>query len=342
MNNMNPEELFEKLIKNKISREEFEQLIEGLDHEDILARYEIYLQAQFEKEIDKHFNEKEDEKEFTSSKLKVSKPYSPKKTKKKNSRGRYPIAAVIVIFIGLLFSILFIISQRDPNPQHTYVAKTKINPELITKSTPNGRKFRMTLDDGSFVHMNSASNIIYPNKFDEENREIEISGEAYFDIQRDESRPFKIKVKDYSVEVLGTSFNIQAYEDEVDFAVTVESGTVKVQLDPDGLNTAILEKGQKLVFNPETNLTEIVEAKTEDELSWREGILKFNSTPMSKVEKVLERWYGVNVVIEGKDLSNRSITGTHKNKNIKSVIEALTFATNSKYTIENNSIIIKN
>jgi len=342
MNKMNPEELFEKLINNKITREEFEQLIDGLDHEDILARYEIYLQAQFQKEIDKHFNEKEDENEFTSSKLKVSKKYTPKKIKKKNRSGNYPIAAVIVVFVGLLFSILFILSQRDPNPQHTYVAKAKLNPELITKSTPNGRKFRMTLDDGSFVHMNSASNIIYPNKFDEKDREIEISGEAYFDIKREESRPFKIKVKDYSVEVLGTSFNIQAYDDEVDFAVTVESGTVKVQLDAEGLNTTTLEKGQKLIFNPETNLTEIIESKTEDELSWREGILKFDSTPMSKVEKILERWYGVKLVIEGKDLRKRSITGTHKNKNIKSVIEALTFATNSKYIIENNSIIIKN
>ena len=339
---MNPEELFDKLINNKISREEFERLLDGFDDADMLARYEIYLQSQFEKEVEKHFEKKENIDTEKTTNLRISKTFTPKKKENKKGNRNYPLAAVIVLLVGFVFSILFIISQDDLKSEKPAVAKATLTPEIISKSTPSGRKFRMTLDDGSFVHLNSASSITYPNKFNTESRDIEIVGEAYFDIKRDETRPFNIKVKDYSIQVLGTSFNIQSYEDEEDFSVTVESGTVKVVLDEEEASSAILEKGQKLIFNPATNVTEIIEVESSDEISWRKGILKFDSTPLSKVEKILERWYGVEVVIVGNELNKKPITGIHKNKNIKSVIEALTYATRATYEIKNNSIIIKN
>ena len=341
---MNPEEVFEKLIKNQISKEEFEQLLAGLDDEDVLARYEVFLQTQFEEEVKKHFSKLENETKVEEKGLKVTKKYTSKKklSSTKKSRRDFPIAAVLVLFVGLLFSVLFIISQTKSSVSETKeIVKATVIPEIITKSTPRGRKFRMNLDDGSFVHMNSASSIIYPNKFEGETRDIEIIGEAYFDIKRDELRPFKIKVKDYYVEVLGTSFNIQAFEDEEDFSVTVESGTVKVNLDVDGNNSVVLEKDQKLIFNPNTNVTEIVDVESGAELSWRKGILRFEATPLASVEKTIERWYGVNLIIESSDLYKKTLTGIHQNKNLKSVIEALTYATDSKYIVKNNSIIIK-
>lgn len=339
---MNPEQLFEKLIKNQISREEFDRLLDGFDDEETLARYEIYLQNQFEKEIEQHLLKSEGEIEVKESNLKVTKKFtSAKKSDSTKKGGRsFPIAAILVLFVGLIFSVLFIISQFDSSQGTKKIAKTEITPQVITKSTPRGRKFRMTLVDGSFVHMNSVSSITYPNKFEDDIREIKIVGEAYFDIKRDEARPFKIKVKDYNIEVLGTSFNIQAYEDEDDFSVTVESGTVIVNLDEEGKNSAVLEKDQKLIFNPKTNVTEIIDVKSSTELSWREGILRFDATPIAKVEKTIERWYGVDLVIERSDLYKMTLTGIHQNKSIKSVIEALTYATHSKYTIKNNSIII--
>lgn len=339
---MNPEEVFEKLIKNQISKEEFDGLLAGLDDEDVLARYEVFLQTQFESEVANHFSKLENESKPNESDRNVIKKHtSEKKLTTKKNRRDFPIAAVLVIFVGLLFSVFFIISQtKSSKTENKEIVKTTIIPEIITKSTPRGRKFRMNLDDGSFVHMNSASNIIYPNRFDEDSREIEIMGEAYFDIKRDEVRPFRIKVKDYYVEVLGTSFNIQAYEDEEEFSVTVESGTVKVNFDKEGNNSVVLEKDQKLIFNPKTNVSEIVDVESGEELSWRKGILRFDSTPLAKVEKIIERWYGVNLIIGRNDLYKKTITGIHQNKNLKSVIEALTYATGSKYTIKNNSIIL--
>lgn len=342
---MNPEQLFEKLINNQISRAEFDRLLDGLDDEDILARYEMYMQTQFEKEVEKHFSQKEESREEIKSELKVTKKYSSKTKTITSAKKRrdFPLAAVLVLFIGLAFSILFIISQFNAGTGQgkKVISKTTYTPQNITKSTPRGRKFRMNLDDGSFVHLNSVSTIIYPNKFADDNREIEIEGEAYFDIKRDKSRPFIIKVKDYSIEVLGTSFNIEAYEGEDDFSITVESGTVKVNLDESGKNSTVLEKDQKLIYNPSTNVTEIIDVKSDTEISWRKGILRFDATPMAKVEKTIERWYGIDLVISNSNLYNKTLTGIHQNESLKSVIESITYATGSGYTIKNNSIIIK-
>lgn len=338
---MNPEELIEKLINNQLSREEFELLLEGIDNEDVLARYEIYLQEQFEKEINESFLAEEqlvsEKPLLTISKNRRSEKKSDHKIK---IHGKFRYAAVVVFFIGVIFSVMFIVSQMSATKNSLRTTAIPKEPQLITKTTPQGRMFRMNLEDGSFVHLNAVSSIAYPNRFSESERDVELKGEAFFNIERDESRPFTIKVKDFKVQVLGTSFNIQAYEGEDDFSVTVVSGSVKVFLDEEGVNTAILEKNQKLVYNPKTNVTEIVDVESEDELSWRKGILKFEGTPIAKVEKMLERWYGIDIVFANADIYNKTITGTHQNENLKSVIEALTYATGTKYKVKGNSIII--
>ena len=338
---MNPEELFEKLMHNKISREEFERLLDGFDDEDVRARYEVFLQNEFEKEVEKHFAEESGKVDSGHRKLKITKKYQPKRKRGKGGKN-FPIAAVITVFIGLLFSALFIISQFKSGSATTQVAKSTITPQIISKTTPKGRKFRMTLEDGTFVHLNSVSSITYPNKFENGSRDIEIVGEAYFKVEKDLKRPFNIKVKDYIVQVLGTSFNVQAYEGEDDFAITVESGIVKVLLDEKGSNTALLEKDQKLIFNPTSNVTEIIDVIYEDEISWRNGMLKFDSTPLTDVVKTIDRWYGVNVILEGSGLENKTFTGTHQNKSLRAVIETITFATRTSYVIKDNHIIIKN
>jgi len=334
---INPEELFEKLMNNEISREEFDKLLDGLDDETVRAKYDRFLHEKFMEEMEHHFGYVHEGNDSTDKTKKV------KEHKEKKSKGnrQYPIAAVILAFIGITFSILFILNEINNNRDLKVANQEDIN-ELITKTTPNRRMFRMRLQDGSLVHLNAVSKISYPQEFTDEKREVEILGEAYFDIERDEARPFNISVKDYSVKVLGTSFNIQAYEDEQDFSVTVESGTVKVISNSDDFEDQILKKNQKLIFSPETNSTKIEVVDSEKELSWRKGILRFDSTPMAKVEKMLERWYGYDIIIEDEEIYENRLNGEHKNKNIKSVLESVTFATGTNYQIEDNSIIIKN
>jgi len=340
---MNPEELFEKLIKNEITREEFEALLDGFDSEEIRSRYDAYLESVFEKEMAAHFEAQEENvvKIDEKSDKKKSSQQSDEKVSGGKKRNQYPIAAIILLFIGTIFATLFSISIYSESSSSEELASVQ-PPELITKSTPNRRMFRMRLEDGSFVHLNAVSKITYPQVFAGDERKVEILGEAYFDVERDEQKPFSIKVKDYEVEVLGTSFNIRAYDDETDMSVAVESGTVRVDLHIDDLEPVILTKGQKLIFSEESREFKIIAVNTEDELSWRKGILKFHSTPMAQVEKMLERWYGVEVTIQNSKIYEYNFTGIHQNKNLKSVLETLTFATGTKYSINGKSVLINN
>lgn len=339
----NPEDLFEKLMNDEISREDFERLLEGLDDPSLLQKYDQYLQARFEEEIhwDIEMPEEPDARDDQSIKLPAAgKPENPKQKPTKNIKD-FPIAASVILMIGIVFTALFVISQFRPEDESNLSSAESTYP-VITKSTPNKRMFRMRLSDGSFVHMNAVSTISYPQQFESDRREIEISGEAYFDIERDENRPFNIKVRDYEVTVLGTSFNVVAYPDEDEFAVSVESGTVQVNLNDRTTDPIVLTNNQKLIYSPDTGKLKIMEMNAEDELSWRRGILRFDATPMARVEKMLERWYGVEILVQDSSIYNKTLSGVHQNENLKSVIEALTYATGTKYLISENKIIIKN
>ena len=334
---MDSEKLFEKLINDEISREEFERLLDNLDDPQLVVKYDAYLQSLFFQEIEASVK-LQDEKTKKARQLNQSSDFSTDPGTR-NFKKFYSIAATLLIVSSIGYYILLIMpSFDDANQEASLEEETNA---LIIKNTPNKRMFRTRLADGSFVHLNAVSSISYPRKFDGNSRMVEIIGEAYFDVMRDEERPFTIKVKDYQVEVLGTSFNIRAYDDEDVFSVTVETGSVKVVFQ-DTQKPVSLSKNQKLIFSPSDDRLKILEVNPEEELSWRKGILRFDATPMRDVEKMLERWYGVEVIVEDESVYNKSLTGIHQNENIKSVLESLTFATGTKYTIKNNQIIIKN
>jgi len=330
---MDSEKLFEKLINNEISREEFEILLEGLDDPQLVAKYDVYLETLFLKEL-------EDSQIEPQPLHPLKKPYSQDdKHKTINLRKYYSIAATLLVLTSIGYYIMLVFPSIDGKSQETTLEENTNS--LIIRNTPNKRMFRTRLADGSFVHLNAVSSISYPRKFDGTTREVDIIGEAYFDVKREEDRPFTINVKGYRVVVLGTSFNIRAYNDEEVFSVTVETGSVKVVFQ-DTQKPVTLSKNQKLIFSPSDDRLKILAVNPEEELSWRKGILRFDATPMKDVEKMLERWYGVEVIIEDDAIYKKSLTGIHQNENIKSVLESLTFATGTKYSIKNNKIIIKN
>ncbi len=332
---MDSDQLFEKLINNEITREEFETLLWNLDDPQLVARYDAYLERMFLQEVESSFKKK---------KVETHPPLQLKKSKDsktpKSLRGYYSIAASLLVLASIGYYIMLLMPEVSDKDQKAILDEA--TNALIIKNTPNKRMFRTRLADGSFVHLNAVSSISYPKKFSSSSREVEIIGEAYFDVKREEDRPFTIKVKDYTIAVLGTSFNIRAYDDEETFSVTVESGSVKVGFLQGIKEPVILTKNQKLLFSQTDNSLRILEVNPENELSWRKGILRFDSTPMKSVEKMLERWYGVEVIIEDKSIYKKSLNGIHQNENIKSVLESLTFATGTQYEIKDNKIIIKN
>lgn len=163
-----------------------------------------------------------------------------------------------------------------------------------TMSTPKGRQFCLVLADGSKVWLNASSAIRYPTSFKGQEREVELQGEAYFEVAKDVKRPFKVRVNDQAtVEVLGTHFNIKAYGDEETMRTTLLEGVVRVINKNERIvlkpgEQAQVINSQRIAIAKNVNLGEI--------MAWKNGLFNFNNAHLEEVMRQLSRWYDIEVV----------------------------------------------
>lgn len=168
-------------------------------------------------------------------------------------------------------------------------------------STPKGRQFRLQLPDGTKVWLNAASSIRYPVSFAENERRVEIQGEAYFEVAANKSKPFLININNKAeVEVLGTSFNVNAYADEPQISTTLLSGRIRVSnastrtssgkllLQP-GQQAQLKDDRYELIKNPDLSKV----------MAWKNGLFNFEGTDLKEMMRQLVRWYDIEVVYEG-------------------------------------------
>ncbi|HEY9262414.1 FecR family protein, partial [Chitinophaga sp.] len=141
-----------------------------------------------------------------------------------------------------------------------------------TMQTPNGCQYQLTLPDGSKVWLNAASSIRYPTAFPADNRTVEVTGEAYFDIAKDENKPFTVAVKGMQVQVLGTTFNVMAYADEEVVKTTLVQGAVKINAQ------TLLHPGEQAVLHPSSGKVEVNTADLEETQGWKNGEFYFRET----------------------------------------------------------------
>jgi transmembrane sensor len=172
-----------------------------------------------------------------------------------------------------------------------------------TMTTPRGGQFELELPDGSKVWLNAASSIRYPTHFDGSERRVTVTGEAYFEVVADAKRPFKVSVQqDQEVWVLGTSFNVSAYENEPIWKTTLLSGSVKVTKASQFENAVILKPGQQARAPLEGSTSDRIEVRSGVNLkavvAWKEGFFEFESSSLTQIMNQLERWYDVTVVYE--------------------------------------------
>lgn len=173
------------------------------------------------------------------------------------------------------------------NGQLNYKAGSNTSYNIMT--TPTGRQFTVVLPDGSKVWLNAQSSLRYPTSFTGAERRVEISGEAYFEIAPDAGKPFFVQVPGkMEVAVLGTSFNINAYNDESAINTTLVDGTVKI-------NNTLLRPGQTAQL---TTALKIVHADVEQVTAWKNGVFNFEGATLQEVMRQLARWYDIEVVYE--------------------------------------------
>jgi len=205
-----------------------------------------------------------------------------------------------------------------------------------TLSVPKGSKpVQLTLADGSLVWLNVASSITYPTAFIGKERKVKFTGEAYFEIARNESMPFSVEKNDVAVQVLGTHFNFNAYDDEENIKVTLLEGSVKVK---SGNNTGMLKPGQQAQVAGDVKI--INGADLEQVMAWKNGLFKFSRTDLKIIMREIGRWYDVDVSYQGNIPVQLYNIGVPRTANVSEVLKGLEF-TGAHFTIEEKKIIVR-
>lgn len=167
-----------------------------------------------------------------------------------------------------------------------------------TMTTPNGRQFQLTLPDGTRVWLNAASSIRYPTSFKENNRRVEVTGEAYFEVAKNPSRTFVVDVnRKTEVEVLGTEFNVNAYDNEADLRTTLISGAVLVSAGPTAEKIR-MHPGQQVRFS-NNGLQVFENVAVANVVAWKNWKFNFEGKSFVEICRELERWYNIEIVFEG-------------------------------------------
>ncbi|GGA98719.1 FecR family protein [Puia dinghuensis] len=214
-------------------------------------------------------------------------------------------------------------------------------------STPRGGQYRLVLPDGSKVWLNAASSIRYPTAFNKTpgaTREVEITGEAYFEIAKNAAMPFRVlsanqlgDANPMVIDVLGTHFNINAYSDETAVRTSLLEGAVKVSK---GKNTALLQPGMEAQLSKDGAIRSIPGADVEKAAAWKDGVFEFGDEELPVIMRQIARWYDVDVVYEGPVPTDRFTGRVSRNTSLSGVLKILKLS-DVQVTISNNKIIVK-
>jgi ferric-dicitrate binding protein FerR (iron transport regulator) len=209
-----------------------------------------------------------------------------------------------------------------------------------TMTTPRGRQFQMDLPDGSQVWLNANSSITYPTVFAGNERKVKIKGEAFIEVVKNSAKIFKVNVNDRDeIEVLGTSFNVEAYDDEDAIKTTLLEGAVKVSLkNKERASTVALKPGQQAGDeNEELRLVNDVDINKV--IAWKRGVFNFDDADLQTTMKQLARWYDVDIEYEGKVPAKTFGGEISRNVPLSKVLEMLAY-TRVHFKVEGRKIIV--
>ena len=208
-------------------------------------------------------------------------------------------------------------------------------PVFNTIETPVGGKYQLNLADGSKVWLNSSSSIRFPIFFSKDKREVELKGEAYFEVSKDSKRKFSVRSGIQTVEVLGTQFNINAYSDEKSIKTTLFEGEIRV-IDLKTNNSKLLKPGEQSNVDQSIQIRRI---DTQTEIPWKEGYFHFKKADIETVMRQLGRWYGVTARYEG-NLPEHHFSGAISNNlTLLEVLEILE-KSNIHFRLDGKEVVV--
>ncbi len=282
-----------------------------------------------ESKSDVTFNFSEGVDELYSKIKKHDSSFSWNNRRKKKS-GHYlsplKIAASIALFVFVSTASLYVTGFFE-KPEQVIVMNEKV--------TKAGQKSVLTLFDGTKIFLNANSKLRYPTHFGETSREVYLDGEAYFEVVHKDKKPFIVHSLDFSVLVLGTKFNVQAFPDEKDVKISLVDGKVKVSGESISENNKAiyLEPQQQLVYSKISKQSTIQKFETIKEIGWKDNTYIFDNEPLVNVLRKLERTFAVDFKLADKK-RNIKLTADFKNESFWTVVKTIKSVTKLDYNLK--------
>lgn len=239
------------------------------------------------------------------------------------------IAASILLCIG----IGWVLSNHRPADTPTPIQEIQ---QFQTFENKKGEKRKISLPDGSFIYLNHSSSVRINSNYSQE-RKVELTGEAYFEVAKNENLPFSIETQHLITTVLGTSFIVSSHEDAA-AVISVNSGKVKVS-DKKNEGEVLLTQNQQSIYQEGQLMVEEI-SEPEAVFGWVQGKLVFRQSPLSEIKNLLEDWYGVEVQINGRSKTSCRLTGTYINLSLEDLMEIIQYSINIAYEINGKKLTI--
>ncbi len=226
-----------------------------------------------------------------------------------------------VLFVGLLFAVLL---NKTDIPESN----------IITYSVPLGSRSEVVLADGTHVNLNSGSTLYYPSNFSSHNRNVSLSGEAFFNVTSDKTNPFVVKTADFDINVTGTQFNVCSYDDNNYSTATLLEG--EINLSAPNLKPLVLKPGEKIKLDRLNNKIAYATYNEDAEVAWKNGEFIFSKIAFPELIKRLERWYNVQLNYSSSEFDMLTYSGRFKNQEtIWQVLDALKLTSPIDYSRTN-------
>lgn len=232
-----------------------------------------------------------------------------------------------ILFIPLLLSLGYYMLKGDQEPPRWI--EMRMNPGMIGS---------IVLPDGTKVWLNSDTYIKYPSAFASDLREVELNGEAYFSVAKEPDRKFIVHSNEdqVAIEVLGTEFNIDAYQDNGFITTTLVSGSVRLSYinTKDEKHSLLMQPHEKVIYDRTSKFVDEHKADVERDISWRDGTIILKETPLKEVLWTLSKRFNVEFEVRNRRLQSSSFTGIFKNQQLERILEHFKIASHVNYSIK--------
>ena len=204
---------------------------------------------------------------------------------------------------------------------------------------PRGGEYKVKLVDGTLVYLNSATRMKYPVKFDEKERKVYLSGEAYFEVAKDPERPFFVEMEGVEVRVYGTSFNVNTHQ-KGNIQTVLVKGSIGVKVLSSGMES-VIRPGQMAEFKQGNTKVDVKDVNVAVYTDWKDGIFRFENQRLEDILAVLSNWYDMNVFYQTVSVKELHFSGyMERYKDVSVILEAITLSTGVTFSIQGKTIIV--